>query len=974
MAPRNMLAVPIPSAPNLSNPLTHALRQAISSHAADTHHPDAFASDIASFVQLRASVGAMEEHFASLEYAYKYHAQLTFAATKLPSPLPLAFPWSQPLVSTSVFAFGASSGAAPASYVTSATESTSELAGLWSRNDRFGLVYDGEAYVGHSTLAWEKANVLFAAAALLSSLAIQEPRNDGQSIKRAVGFFQTSSAIFSHLVSVVGPVLLPQLDLTSPPHGLSAARLRPLATLTLAQAQECFWQKAVSDGMKPGTVAKLAKAVEDLYEQAIDEARQAEVEDGVEAFPRLWLNHITVKRHHFAAAAQFRKSQEDLANSRYGDEIARLQLAETHVKTALGAAKKSLPSSSEAVTSDLRGLQGIIDSNLKRARKDNDLIYLEPVTTSGSLAAIQGARMVAAKLPIEIARPIDCLRPTNGSSASSSSRSMGVTTSGDATLPALGKPLFGALVPYGAHVAVSVYEDRKDTWWRERIEAKRQELEGVVKSTLDSLNLPGTLDDLDQPQSVIPQSLLSRAEQLAHRGGVAELQRLRSEVERIAALNGSILDEARSILDSESSEDATVRQQFAQSKHWTREESNVASRRYRARLDELAGTVQMAADSDATVRSKIERWTPTWQTLEGGEPAIRDSLPAPVGVGRDEGGDGKPITGSSPVVRQLRRSLEEVDDALSEFAALATESRSLARADDIRDKVMREVARLSAGEQSSGAGTPDGAIDDVDLSPEMFESLFEVEFKKYRILETEATSLERKIESLIERIGAGNDAFRSQLAASSPSKAKLSAHVADLEAAAAKYQEVLSNLTEGLNFYNSLAPINREFQQSCQEWSRARSIDIQSLVQQFAGTSLEIKQKPWEASSGAAGASAANTPRRSTQHPATSPAAASTPRRSARNNAKATPTTTSTATADNSNTPQKRSSSTRTKKTQQNVISARDDDEEDDTEDQGGEAEAADETAVRNGLTGETQGQAPQWGAWSGGQIRFGDS
>ncbi|CAO1627593.1 unnamed protein product [Parajaminaea phylloscopi] len=930
MAPRNMLAISLPTSPSLSSPFTQALRQAISSHAADSHHPDAFASDIAQLVQLRSSVGAMEEHIASLECAYKYHAQLTFATTKLPSPLPLAFPWSQPMVSTSVFALGTSSGAGPATFALSSPPpeaGSSKSADHWARNESFGLVYDGQAYVGHPTLAWERANVLFAIAALLSSLGAQEPRNDGASLKRAVGFFQASSAVLSHLAEVIGPALLPDLAITSPPHGLSIARLRPLATLALAQAQECFWQKAVSDGMKPGTVAKLAKAVEDLYEQVAEEIKQAQVEDGVEALPRTWLNHVNVKKYHFGAAAQYRKSQDDLSNSRYGDEIARLQLAEAHIKSALSASKKGLPSSSDAIASDLKGLQGVVESNLKRSRKDNDLIYLEPVTTSGHLATIQGARMVQARLPVEVARPFDCLRAV-GSAAPRGSE-------GDAP-PALGKPLFGALVPYGAHVAVSIYEDRKERWWKDQIEAKRQELESLAKSTLNSLNLPAALDDLDRPQVVIPSQLISRAEEVVEEGGAAEVQRLCSEVQRISALNHNLLQEARGLLESEFNEDASIRQQFAQSKHWSRQASGVAGEGYWARLTELENTLTMAEESDNVVKGKIQRWSGAWQVLEGGEAAIAQSLPSGGRHGSAaQGRASSTITGSSPVVRELRGYLEGLDDALLELASLASETRSLVRSDDIRDKVMREVARLSAVD-GPGQG---GSYEEVDLGPEMFEGLFEIEFKKYRAIDREASTLEGKVESLLDRVRASSEAFRAQLAAASPLKAELSAHISELQAGAAKWLEVRSNLTEGLGFYNSLAAMITEFQQSCRDWNRARSIDIQGLVQQFSGTSLELRDRPWDAS-----ANMDNRRDVSSGHEDTT-AAIGTPRRSARNAAaaKATPTTASPRGAN-------------ARKSQVGTNGTGVDAEE--------------------GVSAQPSQQPPsnpQWGAWAGGQIRFGD-
>ena len=41
-----------------------------------------------------------------------------------------------------------------------------------------------------------------------------------------------------------------------------------LIKLMLAQAQECFWKKAVLSKMKNGTIMKLAKAASNLYVEA----------------------------------------------------------------------------------------------------------------------------------------------------------------------------------------------------------------------------------------------------------------------------------------------------------------------------------------------------------------------------------------------------------------------------------------------------------------------------------------------------------------------------------------------------------------------------------------------------------------------------------------------------------------------------------------------------------------------------------
>ena len=58
-----------------------------------------------------------------------------------------------------------------------------------------------------------------------------------------------------------------------------------------------------------------------------------------------------MKQLHFEAAAQYRLSKEDLEKSRYGEEIARLKVAEGCAKKGLDTGKRGV---ADAVIADLR--------------------------------------------------------------------------------------------------------------------------------------------------------------------------------------------------------------------------------------------------------------------------------------------------------------------------------------------------------------------------------------------------------------------------------------------------------------------------------------------------------------------------------------------------------------------------------------------------------------------------------------------
>ena len=151
-------------------------------------------------------------------------------------------------------------------------------------------------------------------------------------------------------------VVLPELR-DEPVEDMDVVTLQSLEDLMLAQAQECFWQKAVMDGYKDASIAKLAARVSDLYVTAGDWAVQSE------AVSSEWIHHMHAKHHHFAAAAQYRQACECLEKRRYGEEIARLRDSMACVESALQEAKYA----SKTVQEDLKGLKNKVSEEIGRA-------------------------------------------------------------------------------------------------------------------------------------------------------------------------------------------------------------------------------------------------------------------------------------------------------------------------------------------------------------------------------------------------------------------------------------------------------------------------------------------------------------------------------------------------------------------------------------------------------------------------------
>ncbi len=153
-------------------------------------------------------------------------------------------------------------------------------------------------------------------------------------------------------------------------------------------------------------------------------------------------------------------------------------------------------------------------------------------------------------------------------------------------------------------------------------------------------------------------------------------------------------------------------------------------------LTQYRSTLSQAARSDEAVRVKWQEWSSLVGILGGGQVRVMtgvarfrsDSFSYFVRVEQDAVQAYIPSTKRSgsngelpPSARDLRASLEELDDGRGYRERLVAEARRTAERDDIRPVVLQEAARLAHG----GSG---------DVKPEWFEQTFDKELRKYQRL------------------------------------------------------------------------------------------------------------------------------------------------------------------------------------------------------------------------------------------------
>ncbi|KAL9125583.1 MAG: hypothetical protein Q9217_005233 [Psora testacea] len=706
--------------------LSAAIRQYISTKY--DQHPDMFVRDMEAIDKLRSdAVNSLEPHVSGIRKLTAYAAQLVWIGGKFPIDIGVDFTWY------------------PA------------------------LGFNTQRPISQNNLRFELANILYNLAALYSQLAVSLNRSTSEGLKSACNYFCQAAGVISHIQAPIIPDMR-----GSPPEDMDTMTLESIQQLLLAQGQECFWSKAVKDGMSDGTIAKLAAKVSDFYDQAAEYGTRSDI------ISTEWIHHMTAKHHHFAAAAQYRASRECLEKQNYGEEVARLRDSLVCVNEALKESRWI----NKVVLGDLNGLKSRVAEDLKRAEKDNDIIYLMPVPPKSELKTLGRAGMATPRVPEEVSNPSSTLGD-NG---------------------AFGQPLFARLVPYAVHVAASIYEERKNRLVNNSIVAEVEGLTNKLRDLLQLLNLPGALQALERPLG-LPPSLSSHAEEIRQQGGLHKLRRSMHETSKLKANNIAIYQEGVDLLRSEAAEDDRAKLKHGTSR-WTRPPSKQAAEKLYAQVDELDGYLKSAANSDDLVKTKLNDCEKLIQVLEGDTRDLEEFVPnsrratMPPNVERAS--------------RDLRHILNQVSQLESRRRRQIAKLQEKAKFDDINQVILAETARLEREFPMQ------------KIEPAHFEDLFQERLERYdEDKKTVANEIEEQ-ERLASKLKEANTTFTDARRGDTSTRERERA-LQRLENAYLKYKEIISNINTGRKFYNDLAKIVTRFRDDCKNFAYQRRIEASQL-------------------------------------------------------------------------------------------------------------------------------------------------
>ncbi|KAG8880476.1 pH-response regulator protein palA/rim20 [Tulasnella sp. 332] len=738
----------IPFKRSRPNDIRSAVRQYIQIHHPETH-PDAFRQDVERWDVLRKDAIAEGTHISKIQALLKYQAQLVFILTKLPPEINLDFTYD-PVFRTS---------------------STNTLT--------------------LDNICFERVCVLYNLTSLYCKLATDQDKGSSEGIKHATNYFQSAAGAISFLIDSA----LPALQATNGrplPVDLTGPFFLSLQHLMMAQAQECAWQKANLANSTNNIVSKLALGVSMHYKKALEaihsilaHAQPLTLTHGV---AQEWRAHIEIKALHFEAVAQFHKAQDDNNGGRYGDEVARLQIAKQCSQKCNELCRRNRNSIVRPVQENARDLLKSVEADCATAVKDNDLIYHQDVTAVSQLPVIKEADIVKAAIAPELVHP---------------DRLVGSDSE---------PPIFGDLVAHGVRMAVELYQDRRSNWIKDEILDLQRALDSQVTITLQELHLPAAIDALDKRVG-LPPSLLAKAEEIRRDGGVSRISTLLRDRQLVSEQAAQVLQQAFDILDQEAEDDGQYREAYEKHDVWDRAPSHEANMDLIAAITKYEEALRTAEASDITVNDKWLQWQNLVEVLCRSNAEIEAYVPSVAMP--DQARDAVLCSTTQQQARVLRDLLEQLDEVVVERGETIDRAKRVAAADNIQARLSRQAQALERW---------------VEVTPAMFEDVLADELTKYDQYREEIEGSRSKQESLLRKLRAANDSFL-QSRQDDPVVKERQRVLQTLSLAYDGYSESVSDLSEGLKFYNKLAVVSTELRDSCQSWVNQRNEDVKWLTE-----------------------------------------------------------------------------------------------------------------------------------------------
>ncbi|KAJ3373836.1 pH-response regulator protein palA/rim20 [Allomyces arbusculus] len=280
------------------------------------------------------------------------------------------------------------------------SDKSDDLAVSFTWSEAFSETDKSPKKVTTSCIQCEKAAVLFNLAAVHAQLAAKQSVRTTAGIKTAALHFQSAAGILNYIRVELVPRFSAKVEKTA---DMSPGTLEALTELMIAQANECYLEKASTDGTSDTVISQLAAQTAAHYETVQLVGTKSDAPKILKALnptasrgprlPRDWLAHACTKAQLYTAIAHSH-SPHPRTEVCVGHRIARLALAKSLVERSI----KEPEQLGAILVRQCEYHRNQIAAALRSLEVENKMLG-EPVPDARSLAPLR-------RLPDPVAAPI----------------------------------------------------------------------------------------------------------------------------------------------------------------------------------------------------------------------------------------------------------------------------------------------------------------------------------------------------------------------------------------------------------------------------------------------------------------------------------------------------------------------------------------------------------------------------------------
>jgi len=420
-----------------------------------------------------------------------------------------------------------------------------------------------------ASLFFDRECILWNMGAFESMKGSQISRDNEDGIRTACRHFQQAAGIFKYIKENITRNVRGGCTPDLSEDGIEFAK-----QLMIAQAQVCYYEKAVRDrkatgAMKPIILAKLANQASAYYKSVFIVAKTGTVSASLDAS---WAAHLDFQTKMFAGVSDYwgAMHSKELASQQgygYGEEIARLQSAETHLKAAIEVIR--VCNLSPSLKTGPEQLLSAVSTRKLEAEKDNKLVYVESVPPLSSLSDLGVVSMVqTVGLPVYETEE---------------------------------KSIFQNMLPKSVRAIAHKYSQESEALVHSLI-SEAEAASNEARTQLNTLGLPGTLE-IYKAGGSLPENLWQKVLRVQTAGGVTELHRKHSMLEEAAERSKANLLQIETCLEREETTDEMYRRQYPK---WSGTPSYELSKDIKYNRQRLYEAYSVAREKDRNILSEIQ--------------------------------------------------------------------------------------------------------------------------------------------------------------------------------------------------------------------------------------------------------------------------------------------------------------------------------------------------------------------------------